>query len=68
MGPERKKEKSLSHVWLFGAPWTVAYQAPLSMRFYKQEHWSGLQLPSPGEFPNPGDLPDPGFEPGTPAL
>ena len=44
------------------APWTVAYQAPLSMGFSRQEYWSGLP------FPSPGDLPDPGIEPGSPAL
>ena len=43
-------------------PWTVACQAPLSMRFSRQEYWSGLP------FPSPGDLPDPGIEPGAPAL
>ena len=43
-------------------PWTVAYQAPLSMGVSRQEYWSGLPLPSPG------DLPDPGIEPGSPAL
>ena len=37
----------LSHVRLFATPWTVAYQAPLSMGFSRQEHWSGLPLPSP---------------------
>ena len=42
------KVKSLSHVWLFATPWTVAYQAPLSMGFPRQEYWSGLPLPSPG--------------------
>ena len=42
--------------------WTVACQAPLSMRFSRQEYWSGLA------FPSPGDLPDPGIEPGSPAL
>ena len=47
----------LSHVQLFGTPWTVARQAPLSMGFSRQEYWS--ELP----FPAPGDLPDPGFEP-----
>ena len=44
------------------APWTVAYQAPLSMGFSRQEYWSGLP------FPSPGDLPNPGIEPGSPAL
>ena len=53
--------KSLSHVWLFATPWTVAYQAPQSMEFFRQEYWSGLP------FPSPGDLPDPGIEPRSPA-
>ena len=39
------KVKSLSRVWLFATPWTVAYQAPLSMGFSRQEYWSGLPLP-----------------------
>ena len=56
------KVKSLSRVWLFATPWTVAYQAPLSMGFSRQECWSGLP------FPSPGDLPNPGIEPGSPAL
>ena len=43
-------------------PWTVACQAPLSMGFSRQEYWSGLP------FPSPGDLPNPGIEPGSPAL
>ena len=43
-------------------PWTVAYQAPPSMGFSRQESWSGLP------FPSPGDLPDPGIKPGSPAL
>ena len=49
--------KSLSSVWLFVTPWTVAYQATPSMGFSKQEYWSGLP------FPSSGDLPDPGIEP-----
>ena len=49
-------------VWLFVIPWTIAHQAPLSMRFHRQEYWSGLP------FPSPGDLPLPGIEPGSPAL
>ena len=49
--------KPLSHVWLFASPWTVAHQAPLSMGFSRQEYWSALP------FPSPGDLPDPGIEP-----
>ena len=43
-------------------PGTVAYQAPPSMEFSRQEYWSGLP------FPYPGDLPDSGIEPGSPAL
>ena len=44
----------------FATPWTVALQAPLSMRFSRQESWSGLP------FPSPGDLPSPGIEPRSP--
>ena len=54
--------KSLSRVRLFATPWTVAYQASPSMGFSRQEYWSGLP------FPSPGDLPDPGNEPRSPAL
>ena len=43
-------------------PWTAACQAPLSLGFSKQEYWSGLP------FPSPGDLPNPEIEPGSPAL
>ena len=53
--------KSLSCVWLFATPWTIAYKAPLSMEFSRQEYWSGLP------FPSPGDLPNPGIESGSPA-
>ena len=49
-------------VQLFLTPQTVALQAPLSMKFSRQEYWSG----SP--FPSPGNLPNPGIEPGSPAL
>ena len=56
------KLKSLSHVRLFVTPWTVAYQAPPFMGFSRQECWSGLP------FPSPGDLPDPGIEPWSPAF
>ena len=52
----------LSSDRLFATPWAVARQAPLSMGFPRQEHWSGLP------FPSPGDLPNPGIEPGSPAL
>ena len=51
----------LSHVWLFVIPRTVARQAPLSMGFPRQEHWSGLPCPS-------GNIPNPGIEPASPAL
>ena len=51
------KVKSLSYAQLFATPWTVAHQAPLSMRFSRQEYWSGLPLPSPGESSRPGDQP-----------
>ena len=50
----KKAVKSLSHVLFFATPWTVAYQAPLSMGFSSQEYWSGLPFPSPGDHPNPG--------------
>ena len=43
-----------SGVWLFMALWAVAGQAPLSMRFSRQEFWSGLPCPPPGDLPNPG--------------
>ena len=59
---ERKKVKSLSRVLLFVTSWTVAYQASPSMGFSRQEYWSVLP------FPSPGDLPDPGIEPGSLAL
>ena len=45
---------SLSHAWLFATLWIVAHQAPLSMGFSRQEYWSGLPFPSPGNLPNPG--------------
>ena len=54
--------KPLSRVRLFGTPWTVAHQVPPSMGFSRQEYWSRLPLPSPG------DLPDPGIKPGSPTL
>ena len=44
----------LSCVQLFVAPWTIAHQAPLSMRFSKQEYWSGLSRPPPEDLLNPG--------------
>ena len=51
-----------SHVQLFVTPWTIAQQAPPSMEFSRQEYWSGLP------FPSPGDLPDLGIEPRSPTL
>ena len=51
----------LSRVQFFLTPWTVALQAPLSMGFSRQEYWSGLPSPPPG------DLPDPGIESESPA-
>ena len=53
---------SLSRVQLFATLWTVAHEAPLSMGFSRQEYWS--ELP----FPSPGDLPNPGIKPESPAL
>ena len=52
--------RSLTCVQLFVTPWTAAHQAPLSVGFPRQEYWSGLP------FPSPGDLPDPGIEPRSP--
>ena len=55
----------LSRVQFFATPWTVSRQVPLSMEFSRQEYWSGLP------FPSPGNLPDPGIEPkslASPAL
>ena len=53
----------VSHaVQFFAIPWTVAHQAPLFMKFSRQEHWSGLPCPSPGDLTNSG------MEAGSPAL
>ena len=57
-----KKVKSLSRVQLFATALIVAHKAPPSMGFSRQEYWSGLP------FPCPGDLPDPGIEPRSPTL
>ena len=46
-----------SHIWLFVTQQTIAHQTSLSMGFSRQECWSGLPVPSPGEFPNPGIKP-----------
>ena len=56
------KCSSLNCVWFFVTLGTIACQAPLSVRFSRQEYWSGLP------FPSPGDLPDPGIKPQSPAL
>ena len=63
----RKKDDEQLHaqsltVWLFATPWTVVCQALLSMGFSRQEKWSGLPLPSPGDIPNQG------IESGSPAF
>ena len=58
----KEKVKLLSPVRLFATPWTVAHQAPPSMGFSRQEYWSGLP------FPSPGDLPDLGIQPASAAL
>ena len=49
-------------LWLFATAWTVALQAPLSVGFSRQEYWSGLP------YPPPGDLPHPGIEPLSPSV
>ena len=49
-------------IFLFTMPWTIACQAPPSTEFSRQEYWSGLL------FPSPGDLPDPGNKRASPAL
>ena len=54
--------KSLSCIWLFATPWTVTWQAPLSMGFSRQEYWSGYP------FPSPEDLLDLGIKPRTPVF
>ena len=55
----------LSHAQFFATPWAVAHQAPLSMGFPKQEYWSGLSFPSPGNLLGPGIKP---ASPESPAL
>ena len=54
--------KALSRVWLFETPGIATCQAPSSIGFSRQEYWSGLP------FPSPGDLPNQGIQPGSPAL
>ena len=60
LSKERKWSRSVMSD--FATPWTIAYQAPPPMGFSRQEYWSGLP------FPSPGDLPNPGIEPTSPAL
>ena len=55
---------SLCCVWLCATLWTTVCQAPLSMGFSRQEHWSGLPCPPPGDLPNPGIKPRPSEPPG----
>ena len=55
----------LSCIQLFANLWTVAFQAPVSVGFSRQEHWSGLPCPAPADLPAPGIEPPP---PGAPAL
>ena len=58
-------EEWIKKMWcihIYVTPWTVAHQAPPSMGFSRQEYWSGLP------FPSPGDLPEPGIKPRSPAL
>ena len=57
-----RESEAFSHVQLFVIPWTVSYQASPSVGFSRQEYWSGLPLPSPGDLPNPG------IEPRSPTL
>ena len=54
--------QSLSRIQLFVTPWTVAWQVPLSMAFFRQEYWSGLPCPPPRNLPNQG------IKLGSPAL
>ena len=61
-GSEGTTVKSLTRIQLFATPWTVAHQAPPSMKVSRQDYWSGWPLPSPR------DLPDPAIEPWSPSL
>ena len=65
LGSGRSLEKEMathSSILVWKIPWTVAYRVPLPIGFSRQEYWSRLL------FPSPGDLPDPRIEPGSPAL
>ena len=60
--------QQLSRVRLFATPWTVAFQAPLAMRFFRQEYWSGFPCPPPEDLSNPGIEPVSPVSPVSPAL
>ena len=60
--PLEKDMATHSSILAWRIPWTVAFQAPLSMGFSREEYWSGWPLPSQGDLPNPG------IEPSSPAL
>ena len=62
LSKQEESESEITQSCPTATPWTVAYQAPPSMEFFRHEYWSGVPLPSPV------DLPDPGIEPGSPAL
>ena len=49
--------QSLSHVWLFETPWTIAYPGSSVPGIFRQEYWSGLLFPPQGDLPNPGSKP-----------
>ena len=55
--------KSLSHVQLFATLWAVACQTLPSMGLSRQEYWSGLAFPSPGDLPDPAELKSPALPP-----
>ena len=59
-GSKNTGTKTLQSCLILVTPWTVVCRIPLSMGFFRQEYWSGLP------FPSPGDLPDPGIEPASP--
>ena len=61
-GPIESESEVVQSCLTLCNPWTVAHKAPLSMGFSRQEYWSGLP------FPSPGDLPDPGIKPRSPTL
>ena len=55
----RARAWALTLIWLFATPWTVAHQVPLSMEFSRQEYWSGLPFPPPGDFSGPTQVSNP---------